>query len=37
VGVVNIFVIFLSRAIAYAVDSFLRRSEKEAGGPGIGD
>lgn len=34
-GVVNTFVIFLSRVIGYAVDSFLRR-EGEESGPGIG-
>jgi len=33
-GVVNTFVVFLSRVIGYAVDSFLRRDE-ESGGPGI--
>lgn len=34
-GVVNTFVIFLSRVVAYAVDSFLRKGE-ESSGPGIG-
>ena len=34
-GVVNTFVIFLSRAIGYAVDTFLSRDE-ERSGPGIG-
>lgn len=34
-GVVNTFVIFLSRVVAYAVDSFLRKDE-ESSGPGIG-
>ncbi|NTW83297.1 MAG: protease HtpX [Chlorobiaceae bacterium] len=34
-GVVNTFVIFLSRVAAYAIDSFLRRDE-ESRGPGIG-
>jgi heat shock protein HtpX len=34
-GVVNTFVIFLSRAAAYAVDNFLRRDEEESGGPGL--
>jgi heat shock protein HtpX len=34
-GVVNTFVIFLSRAAGYAVDSFLRR-DAESSGPGIG-
>lgn len=35
-GVVNTFVIFLSRAVAYAVDSFLRKDDEESSGPGIG-
>ncbi len=35
-GVVNTFVVFLSRAAAYAVDSFMRSDEEESGGPGIG-
>ena len=34
-GVVNTFVIFLSRIIGYAVDSFLRRGSEHSG-PGIG-
>ncbi len=34
-GVVNTFVVFLSRAAAYAIDSFLRRDE-ESSGPGLG-
>lgn len=34
-GVLNTFVIFLSRIIGYAVDSFLRRDGEESG-PGIG-
>jgi len=34
-GVVNTFVIFLSRVFAYAVDSFLRRDDDESA-PGIG-
>jgi len=33
-GVVNTFVIFLSRVVAYAVDSFLRKDEQSSG-PGI--
>jgi heat shock protein HtpX len=33
-GVVNTFVVFLARVVAYAVDSFLRRDE-ESTGPGI--
>ncbi len=35
-GVVNTFVIFLSRAAGYAVDSFLRKNNEESSGPGIG-
>jgi heat shock protein HtpX len=35
-GVVNTFVIFLSRVIGYLVDSFLRRGDQESSGPGIG-
>ncbi|MEE9905112.1 MAG: protease HtpX [Chlorobium sp.] len=35
-GVVNTFVIFLARVLAYAVDSFLRRDEESSGSPGIG-
>jgi heat shock protein HtpX len=34
-GVVNTFVIFLSRVAAYAVDSFLRGDEEESSGPGM--
>jgi heat shock protein HtpX len=34
-GVVNTFVIFLARVVAYAVDQFLRRDDNEARGPGI--
>lgn len=34
-GVVNTFVIFLARVVAYAVDQFLRRDGDEARGPGI--
>lgn len=34
-GVMNTFVVFLSRVIGYAVDSFLRR-DNESSGPGIG-
>jgi heat shock protein HtpX len=33
-GVVNTFVVFLARVVAYAVDSFLRRDEQSSG-PGI--
>jgi heat shock protein HtpX len=35
-GVVNTFVVFLSRIIGYLVDSFLRRNDSESSGPGIG-
>ncbi|MEN3373392.1 protease HtpX [Dechloromonas sp. ZS-1] len=35
-GVVNTFVIFISRVVGYLVDSFLRRNEEESSGPGIG-
>ena len=35
-GVVNTFVIFLSRVVGYLVDSFLRRGDRESSGPGIG-
>lgn len=35
-GVMNTFVIFLSRVIGYLVDSFLRRNDQESSGPGIG-
>jgi len=35
-GVVNTFVIFLSRVAGIAVDSFLRRGQEDSGGPGIG-
>ena len=36
-GVMNTFVVFLSRAIGYAVDSFLRKGDDRASsGPGIG-
>ena len=35
-GVVNTFVIFLSRIVGYVVDSFLRRGSSESSGPGIG-
>jgi heat shock protein HtpX len=34
-GVMNTFVVFLSRVIGYAVDSFLRRGN-DSSGPGIG-
>ena len=35
-GVMNTFVVFLSRVIGYAVDSFLRRGSSNNSGPGIG-
>jgi heat shock protein HtpX len=35
-GVMNTFVVFLSRLIGYAVDSFLRKGDQENSGPGIG-
>lgn len=35
-GVMNTFVVFLSRVIGYAVDSFLRRGSDSRSGPGIG-
>jgi heat shock protein HtpX len=35
-GVMNTFVVFLSRVVGYAVDSFLRRSDDNSSGPGIG-
>jgi len=35
-GVMNTFVVFLSRLIGYAVDSFLRKNDEESSGPGIG-
>ncbi|MBL8372263.1 MAG: protease HtpX [Burkholderiaceae bacterium] len=35
-GVMNTFVVFLSRVVGYAVDSFLRRGDSENSGPGIG-
>ena len=34
-GVVNTFVIFISRIVAYFVDSFLRRNDSENSGPGM--
>jgi heat shock protein HtpX len=34
-GVMNTFVVFLSRVIGYAVDSFLRKGD-DRGGPGVG-
>jgi len=35
-GVMNTFVVFLSRVIGYAVDSFLRKGDSQNIGPGIG-
>lgn len=35
-GVMNTFVVFLSRVIAFAVDSFLRKGDERNSGPGIG-
>ena len=35
-GVMNTFVVFLSRVIGYAVDSFLRKGDDRHSGPGIG-
>ncbi|WP_302174983.1 protease HtpX [uncultured Hydrogenophaga sp.] len=35
-GVMNTFVVFLSRVIGYAVDSFLRKGDSQSSGPGIG-
>ena len=35
-GVMNTFVVFLSRAVGYAVDSFLRKNDEENTGPGMG-
>jgi heat shock protein HtpX len=34
-GVVNTFVIFISKIIAFAVDNFLRKSDEESSGPGM--
>lgn len=35
-GVMNTFVVFLSRLIGYAIDSFLRKDDDRSSGPGIG-
>jgi len=35
-GVMNTFVVFLSRVIGYAVDTALRKNDEERSGPGIG-
>ena len=35
-GVMNTFVVFLSRVVGYAVDSFLRKNDEESTGPGMG-
>lgn len=34
-GVVNTFVIFLARVVAYAVDQFLRKNDEQSTGPGM--
>lgn len=34
-GVVNTFVVFLSRVVGYLVDSFLRRNDEQSSGPGL--
>jgi heat shock protein HtpX len=35
-GVMNTFVVFISRIVGYAVDSFLRKNDEESSGPGMG-
>ena len=35
-GVMNTFVVFLSRVIAFAIDGFLRKGDTRSSGPGIG-
>lgn len=35
-GVMNTFVVFISRVVGYAVDTFLRRGDNQSSGPGIG-
>ena len=35
-GVMNTFVVFISRIVGYAVDSFLRKNDEQSSGPGIG-
>jgi heat shock protein HtpX len=35
-GVMNTFVVFLSRVIGFAVDSFLRKGDSNSSGPGMG-
>ncbi len=35
-GVMNTFVVFISRVVGYAVESFLRKNDEESSGPGIG-
>ena len=35
-GVMNTFVVFLSRVIGYAIDSFLRKGDSQNSGPGMG-
>ena len=34
-GVVNTFVVFISRVVGYLVDSFLRRNDEQSSGPGL--
>jgi heat shock protein HtpX len=34
-GVMNTFVVFLSRVVAYAIDSFLRKNDEQNSGPGM--
>jgi heat shock protein HtpX len=34
-GVMNTFVVFLSRVVAYAIDSFLRKNDEQSSGPGM--
>jgi heat shock protein HtpX len=35
-GVMNTFVVFISRVVGYAVDSFLRKGDNQSSGPGMG-
>jgi heat shock protein HtpX len=35
-GVMNTFVVFISRVVGYAVDSFLRKGDSQSSGPGMG-
>ena len=34
-GVMNTFVVFLSRVVAYAIDSFFRKNDEQSSGPGM--